>query len=58
MDIDERNLEYLLANNPKVARFYSLFKMWLNSVPGRSVVSKCGLYMENRKQHKVTKAGK
>ena len=37
-DIDERTLEYLLLNNPKLGRFYSLPKLHkrLNNVPGRT----------------------
>ena len=48
-DIDDKTLEYLMVNNPKLGRFYLLPKIHkrLNSVPGRPVISNSGFYTEN-----------
>ena len=48
-DIDEKTLEYLMVNNPRLGRFYLLPKIHkrLNSVPGRPVISNCGFFTEN-----------
>ena len=48
-DIDDKTLEYLMVNDPKLGRFYLLPKIHkrLNSVPGRPVISNSGFYTEN-----------
>ena len=48
-DVDDKTLEYLMVNNPKLGRFYLLPKIHkrLNSVPGRPVISNSGFHTEN-----------
>ena len=48
-DISDETLDYFLANNPKLGRFYLLPKIhkWLYNAPGRSVISNSGYYTEN-----------
>ena len=48
-DVDDKTLEYLMVNNPKLGRFYMLPKIHkrLNSIPGRPVISNSGFYTEN-----------
>ena len=48
-DIDEKTLEYLMVNSPRLGRFYLLPKIHkrLNSIPGRPVISDCGFFTEN-----------
>ena len=48
-DVDDKTLEYLMVNNPKLGRFYLLPKIHkrLNSVPGRPVISISGFHTEN-----------
>ena len=42
-------LNYVLVKDPKFARFYLLPKIYkrLHDVPGKPVISKCGVYSEN-----------
>ena len=48
-DVDDKTLEYLMVNDPKLGRFYLLPKIHkrLNSVPGRPVISNSGFHTEN-----------
>ena len=47
-NVDDKTLEYLMVNNPKLGRFYLLPKIHkrLNSVPGRPVISNSGFHTE------------
>ena len=48
-DIDDKTLEYLMVNDPRLGRFYLLPKIHkrLFAVPGRPVISNCGYITEN-----------
>ena len=48
-EIDDKILNYLRVNDPRLGRFYFLPKIHkrLNSVPGRPVISNCGYLTEN-----------
>ena len=48
-EIDDKILNYLMVNDPRLGRFYLLPKIHkrLNSVPGRPVISNCGYLTEN-----------
>jgi len=47
-EIDDKTLNYLMVNNPRLGRFYLLPKIHkrLHSVPGRPVISNCGYLTE------------
>ena len=48
-DLSNDTLNYFLVKDPKFARFYLLPKIHncLHNVPGRTVISNCGFYIEN-----------
>ena len=48
-DLSADNIKYFMVKDPKFARFYLLSKIHkrLENVPGRPVISNCGLYTEN-----------
>ncbi|MEO0686886.1 MAG: hypothetical protein AAFY76_18035 [Cyanobacteria bacterium J06649_11] len=48
-EIDQKTLDYLMVNDPRLGRFYLLPKIHkrLYSVPGRPVISNCGYITEN-----------
>ena len=48
-DINSETLDYFMANNPRLGRFYLLPKIHkrLEGVPGRPVISNCGYFTEN-----------